>query len=180
MRRSYVILLAILLLPQLAKAQVSFDSSEGCLNEINITAGKGSRKIDGGNIISVHYLHERFINEQFCVGVGVGYSYLGSYEFSAIPVFFSSHYFFLDQRSSPFVSLRTGVYWPIGSKSKQTGANLYVAPNAGLKIHITPHVGILASASYEAYLVRTSDSVRSNMTASLGVSVSLCFQIPGW
>lgn len=177
MRIFYFILLAFLLLPQTAKAQISFDPGEGCLNVADFAVGKGLD--DGhGSVFSVQYLHERFISEQFCLGAGVGYSYLGGYEFSALPLFFSAHYFFLDQRFSPFVNLRTGMYLPLGPKGKLSGINLYVAPSAGLKVHLAPHFGILASVDYNGYLVKGSDSLK--MATALGVSLGLCFQIPGW
>ena len=164
-------------------AQVSFDSCEGCLNVVDISAGKGLDD-NSGNVFSAYYLHERFVNEQFSVGAGAGYSYLSSYEFSAIPLFFSTHYFFLDQRFSPFVNLRAGVYLPIGSKSKQPGVSLYVAPSAGLKVHLTPRIGILASVGYDGYLVKSLDPVQSDyqtkMASGLDISIGVCFQIPGW
>ena len=183
MRRLLVILLAILLLPQMAKAQISFDPGEGCLNVVDISAGKGFGEF-GGNTFSAHYLHERFLSEQLSVGVGIGYSNLKSYEFSAIPVYFSAHYFFLDQRFSPFVNLRLGVYWPFGTERVQPGANLFVAPSAGLKVHLTPSFGILASLGYEGYLSKTLDplknGVQTGMASNLGASIGICFQIPGW
>ena len=183
MRRLHVILLALLLLPQLGNAQVSFDPDEGCLNVLDITATKGLGK-NGSNGFSSYYLHERFINEQFSVGLGAGYSYIGKYDFSAIPVFFSSHYFFMDQRVSPFVNLRAGIYWPVGAGSIKPGASLYVAPGAGLKVHLSSYIGILASVSYEGYRVRELDSVKSSpasgMASSISAGIGLCFQIPGW
>ena len=167
----------------MVKAQTSFDPGEGCLNVVDITAGKGVGAY-GSDILSSHYLHERFINEQFSMGVGAGYSYLGSYGFPAVPLYFSTHCFFLDQRFSPFVNLRTGVYFPIGAKSSQPGANLFVATGVGVKTHITPNIGIMASAGYDAYLVKAFDSAkddyRNMMASALGIRIGLCFQIPGW
>ena len=183
MKRLYVILLAFVLSLQLVNAQISFDPGEGCLNVVDFSAGKGIGK-SGSDDISAHYLHERFINEQFSVGAGVGYSYLNSYKFSAIPLYFSTHYFFLDRRFSPFVNLRAGAYWPIESKIMQLGANLYVAPSAGLKMHITPHIGMLASVGYDGYLVKAFDSVKNDyqtkMESMVGICIGVCFQIPGW
>lgn len=175
--------MVILLSPQIVRAQSSFDPGEGCLNVVDFSSGKGFGEF-GSSSISAHFVHERFINKQFSVGLGVGDSYLNSNQFSAIPLFFSSHYFFLDQRFSPFVNLRAGIYWPFGSDNKQPGASLYVAPSAGLKVHITPHVGILASVSYDGHLVKALDSVKSDyqtkMASYLGISIGVCFQIPGW
>ena len=183
MRRLFVILLAFVLSQQIVNAQVSFDPSEGCLNVVDVTAGKGFGK-SGSDIISAQYLHERFINERLSVGLGGGYSYLNSYQFSAVPLFFSTHYFFLDKRFSPFVNIRAGLYWPVGANSNQSGVNLYFAPSTGVKLHITPRIGILASLSYNAYLLKTLNSVKTEyqtrMVSSLGFSMGVCFQIPGW
>ena len=183
MNRIYAILLILLLSPQMVRAQISFDPGEGCLNVVDITAGKGVGTY-GSNVLSSHYLHERFINEQLSVGAGAGYSHLGSYGFSAVPLYFSTHYFFLDQRFSPFVNLRAGVYWPVGAKSSQPGVSLYMAAGAGVKVHITPHIGILASAGYDGYLVKAFDPVKNDylnkMASALGIRIGVCFQIPGW
>ena len=183
MKKLWGILLVLFLSPQIVRAQISFDPGEGCLNVVHFTTGVGVGE-SGGNSISAHYLHERFINEQFSVGLGMGFSYLNSYQVSAIPLFFSSHYFFLDQRFSPFVNLRAGIYCPFGSGNKQPGVSLYVAPSAGLKVHITPHIGILASVGYEGYLIKALDSVKNayqtKMASGLGISIGVCFQIPGW
>lgn len=183
MSRLFVILLAFVLSQQIVTAQVSFDPVEGCLNVFDVSAGKGFGE-SGSDIISAQYLHERFINEQFCVGLGVGYSYLNSCQFSAIPLFFSTHYFLLDNRFSPFVNIKAGLYWPVGVSSNQSGVNLYLAPSAGVKLHITPRIGILASLGYDAYLLKTLDPARNvyqtGMVSNLGVSIGVCFQIPGW
>jgi len=183
MRRLFVMLMVFVLSQEIVKAQISFDPGEGCLNVADVTAAKGFGESEN-SVISAHYLHERFINEQVSVGLGVGYSYFSSYQFSAIPLFFSSHYFFLDQRFSPFVNLRSGIYWPFGPENKQPGISLYVAPSAGFKVHITPHIGILASVGYDGYLVRAHDSVKNDyqtkMASGVGISIGLCFQIPGW
>ena len=168
-----------MLSPQIVKAQISFDPGEGCLNVVDFTAEKGFGE-SGSNSIAAQFVHERFINEQFSAGLGVGYSYLNNYQFSAIPLFFSTHYFFLDQRFSPFVNLRVGIYWPFGSENKQPG----VRPSAGLKVHITPHIGVLASVGYNGYLVKTLYAVKneyqSKMASGWGVSIGVCFQIPRW
>ena len=183
MKILWSILLLILLSPQIVKAQISFDPGEGCLNVVDFTAGKGFGE-SGSNSIAAQYVHERFINGQFSVGLGVGCSYLNTYQFSVIPLFFSTHYFFLDQRFSPFVNLRAGIYWPLGPENKQPGVSLYVAPSAGLKVHITPHIGVLASVGYDGYLVKALEVVKneyqSMMASSWGISIGLCFQIPGW
>jgi hypothetical protein len=55
----------------------------------------------------------------------------------------------------------------------------------GLKIHVTPSIGIMASVSDEAYLVNNAYDIRSNSYKSklvhgLGISIGACFQINGW
>ena len=76
------------------------------------------------------------------------------------------------------------MYWPIGAESIQPGVSLYVASSAGLKVHITPHISILASVGYDGYFVKALDSVKNDyqtkIASGLGISVGLCFQIPGW
>ena len=174
MRVLRAILIALLLFPQVLRAQFSFDPGEGCLN-----------------------VHERFINEQFSVGAGAGYSYHQQYQFSALPVYFSTHYFFADSRFSPFVNIKAGIYWMLGPKNidtfqkysisgKQPGFSLYVSPGAGVKVHLTSHIGLMASVSYDGYLVNAFDSAKNNfnfhtsMVPNLGINFGMCFQIPGW
>ena len=116
--RAAIILLAFLLIPQTGKAQISFDPGEACLNVVDFAAAKGLDEYHG-HVFSVQYLHERFINEQFCV-----------------------------------------------------------APGAGLKVHLTPHFGIMASVNYDGYLMKGPDALK--MASALGAGIGLCFQIPGW
>ena len=147
------------------------------------------------NSFSVNYLHEQFINEQFSIGAGIGYSHHEKYKFSAIPVYLSSHYFFLDKRFSPFVNLRVGGFALFNmknvgtnekfsiSKEKQ-GFSLFISPSIGIKMHITPNIGVLASVSDEAYLINAFDTsrndYRSKLIHSLGINIGVCFQIKGW
>lgn len=180
MKKLLGILLIILLSPQMVKAQISFDPGEGCLNVVDFSVGKGFGEESGGNIISAHYMHERLISEQFSAGVGVEYAHLNSYRFSAIPLFFSTHYFLMDQRFSPFVNLRVGIYWPLRADYIKSGASLYVAPYAGIKVHITPHIGMLASVGYDGYLLKANSSYQTRMASNLCVSIGVCFQKPGW
>ena len=99
-----------------SQAQTSFDLGEGCLNVIDVSYARGIGKYgDGG--ISANYLHEKFINERFSIGPGIGYSHHNNYNFSAIPVFLSTHYFFLDKRFSPFVNLRVGLFALFNAKN---------------------------------------------------------------
>ena len=168
MRVLRAILIAVLLFPQILRAQTSFDPGEGCLNVVEFTAGPGLGTF-GDRLIGANYLHERFINELFSVGAGAGYSYHQQYQFSALPVYFSSHYFFTDNRFSPL---------------NQPGLSLFVSPGAGVKVHLTSHIGLMASVSYDGYLVNAFDSAKNNyhtsMVPNLGINFGMCFQIPGW
>ncbi len=188
-------LLAMLTVAASSNAQTSFDPEGGCLNIVDVCVAKGLGQYgDGG--VSANYLHEKFINERFSIGPGAGYSYHQKYKFSAILIYLSSHYFFLDKRFSPFVNLRLGGYAMFNTKN--VGANeknslskekqsfsLYFSPSVGLKIHITPSIGIMASVSDEAYLVNNAYDIRSNgykskLVHGLGISIGACFQINGW
>ena len=103
-------------LSQAVPAQTTFDSEEGCLNVVDFSFGHGVGEY-GDRCFSANYLHERFINEQFSIGGGIGYSHHKDYKFSAIPVFLSSHYFFFDKRfplsSFPLPSLSSTSFPPI-------------------------------------------------------------------
>ncbi len=178
----------------IAWAQASFDAGEGCLNVIDVTLAQGIGEY-GDKCISVNYLHEVFINERFSIGPGIGYSHLNKYNFSAIPVFLSTHYFFLDKRFSPFVNLRVGLFALFNAKNVGTnekysiskekqGLSLFMSPSVGLKMHITPNIGIMASVCDDAYLVKAFDTnkndYRNKLINSLGINVGVYFQIKGW
>ena len=116
-------------------------------------------------------LHEKFINERFSIGAGIGYNHHEKYKFSAIPVFLSTHYFFLDKQFSPFVNLCVGGFALFNTKNVGTnekyslskekqGFSLFMSPSVGVKVHITPSLGIMASISDEAYLVKAFDVKR--------------------
>ena len=186
------ILLAVIVVS--GRAQTSFDTGDGCLNVIDISYAQGIGEYgDGG--LSANYLHEKFVNERFSIGAGIGYSYHKNYRFSAIPIYLSTHYFFLDKRFSPFVNLRIGGFAMFNkdnvgtnekyslSKEKQ-GFSLFMSPSVGVKMHITPNIGIMASISDEAYLVNAFDTNRndykSRLIHSMGINVGVCFQIKGW
>jgi hypothetical protein len=51
-------------------------------------------------------------------------------------------------------------------------------------VHITPSLGIMASISDEAYLVKAFDvnknDYKSRLIHSMGINVGVCFQIKGW
>ena len=175
-------------------AQTSFDPKGGCLNVIDFSHGQRLGEY-GDKCISASYLHEVFINERFAVGGGIGYSHHKKYRFSAIPVFISSHYFFLDKRFSPFVNLRLGGFGLFGEKNvdtkekyslsnKKPDFNLFVSPGIGVKVHITPSIGILASINDDAYLVNAYDTnkndYKNKLIHDLGINIGVCFQIKGW
>ena len=67
---------------------------------------------------------------------------------------------------------------------KQPGGSLYVSPGAGVKVHLSSHIGLMASVSYDGYLVNAFDNgknaYRTSMVQNLGIKFGLCFQIPGW
>ena len=185
MRRFFIVLLAAVLLPRAVAAQMAFDPDEGCLNVVDIAYDHSLGQF-GGHGFSGQYMHERFIGEQFSIGAGVGFSRLNDPGISAVPVFVSAHYFFLDRRFSPFVNMRAGAYWssrvnPV--TSRRMGLNLYVAPAAGVKFHITPDVGVFAALSYDGFLARIFDitgDYHNRMFSNLGANIGICFQIPGW
>jgi hypothetical protein len=184
----------MLLAATFGMAQTSFDPDEGCQNVIDVTFAQGLGNYgDGG--VSANYLHEKFINERFSIGAGIGYNHHEKYKFSAIPVYLSTHYFFLDRRFSPFVNLRIGGFAMFNkdnvgtnekyslSKEKQ-GFSLFMSPSVGVKMHITTNIGIMASISDEAYLVKAFDTnkndYKSKLIHDLGINVGVCFQIKGW
>ena len=186
------ILLAVIVVS--GRAQTSFDTGDGCLNVIDISYAQGIGEYgDGG--LSANYLHEKFINERFSIGPGIGYSHHNNYNFSAIPVFLSTHYFFLDKRFSPFVNLRVGLFALFNAKNVGTnekysiskekqGLSLFMSPSVGVKMHITPNIGIMASICDDAYLVDAFDTnkndYRNKLINSLGINVGIFFQIKGW
>jgi len=192
--RRFLFLLTLLSVATFGKAQTSFDPEYGCLNVIDISYAKGVGEYgDGG--LSANYLHEKFINERFSIGAGIGYSHHKNYKFSAIPIYLSTHYFFLDRKFSPFVNLRVGGFAlfnakNVGSNEKYSlskekqGFSLFMSPSVGVKVHITPSLGIMASISDEAYLVKAFDvnknDYKSRLIHSMGINVGVCFQIKGW
>ena len=176
------------------QGQSTFDAKEGCLNVVDFSF-KQSIGEYGDRCLSANYTHETFINEQFSIGGGIGYSHHKDYKFSAIPVFLSSHYFFLDKRVSPYVNLRVGGYALFNAKNVGTnekyslskdkqGFSLYISPCIGIKTHITSNIGMLASVSDEAYLINAFETnrndYRSKLVHSLGINIGVCFQIKGW
>ena len=192
--RRFLFLLTMLSAATFGTAQTSFDPGDGCLNVIDVSYAQGIGEYgDGG--ISANYLHEKFINERFSIGPGIGYSHHNNYNFSAIPVFLSTHYFFLDKRFSPFVNLRVGGIALFNAKNVGTnekysiseemeGFSLFMSPSVGVKMHITPNIGIMASICDDAYLVDAFDTnkndYRNKLINSLGINIGIFFQIKGW
>lgn len=190
----FLFVLMMFIAPSFAKAQTSFDPEEGCLNVVDVSYSQGIGEYgDGG--IAANYLHEKFSNDRFSIGPGIGYCYHQKYKFSALPIYISTHYFFLDRRFSPFVNLRVGGFAlfnakNVGSNEKYSlskekqGFSLFVSPSVGVKMHITPNIGIMASISDEAYLVKAFDTQRNDyknkLIHDLGISIGVCFQIKGW
>ena len=189
-----LLLLTLLSATAFARAQASFDSERGCLNVVDFSHGQKLGEY-GDKCISASYLHEVFINERFAIGGGIGYSHHKKYRFSAIPVFLSTHYFFLDKRFSPFVNLRFGGFGLFGENnvdtkekyslsSKKPDFNLFVSPGIGVKMHITPSIGILVSINDDAYLVNAFDTnkndYKNKLIQNLGINIGVCFQIKGW
>ncbi|MBR3414070.1 MAG: hypothetical protein IKG81_15435, partial [Bacteroidales bacterium] len=71
--RRFLLLLAMLSAATFGTAQTSFDPGDGCLNVIDVSYARGIGKYgDGG--ISANYLHEKFNNERFSIGAGIGYN----------------------------------------------------------------------------------------------------------
>ena len=194
MNKQTIITILIAVIVVSGRAQTSFDTGDGCLNVIDISYAKGVGEYgDGG--ISANYLHEKFNNERFSIGAGIGYSHHKNNKFSAIPIYLSTHYFFIDRKFSPFVNLRVGVFAlfnakNVGSNEKYSlskekqGFSLFMSPSVGVKMHITPNIGIMASISDEAYLVNAFDvnknDYKSRLILSMGINVGVCFQIKGW
>ena len=68
----FLFVLMMLIAPSFAKAQTSFDPEEGCLNVVDVSYSQGIGEYgDGG--IAANYLHEKFINDRFSIGAGIGY-----------------------------------------------------------------------------------------------------------
>ena len=194
MSKRTIIIILLALVAITGQAQTSFDPDEGCLNVIDISYAQGIGEY-GDEGVSANYLHEKFINECLSIGAGIGYNHHEKYKFSAIPIYLSTHYFFLDRKFSPFVNLRVGGFAmfnakKVGTKEKYSlskdkqSFSLLVSPSVGVKMHITPNIGIMASISDEAYLLNAFDTnkndYKNKLIHDLGISVGVCFQIKGW
>ena len=194
MSKKTIIIILLALVAITGQAQTSFDPDEGCLNVIDISYAQGIGEY-GDEGVSANYLHEKFINERLSIGAGIGYNHHEKYKFSAIPIYLSTHYFFLDRKFSPFVNLRVGGFAMFNAKKVGTNEkyslskdkqsfSLFVSPSVGVKMHITPNIGIMASISDEAYLLNAFDTnkndYKNKLIHNLGISVGVCFQIKGW
>ncbi|MBQ9435763.1 MAG: hypothetical protein IJU33_06495 [Bacteroidales bacterium] len=183
-------------MPFASSAQSTFNVSGGCLNVVGFSFGQPAGE-HGDRCYSTTYQHEVFVNERFTIGGGVGCSLHGKYSYYAIPLFISSHFFFLDKCFSPFANLRIGAYGMFGAKNVGTfdkhsladkdhdqAFNFYFSPSIGVKAHISPNIAVVASVADEAYLVKAFDvnhkDYRSMLAHSLAVNVGICFQIKGW
>ena len=194
MSKKTIIIILLALVAITGQAQTSFDPDEGCLNVIDISYAQGIGEY-GDEGVSANYLHEKFINERLSIGAGIGYNHHEKYKFSAIPIYLSTHYFFLDHKFSPFVNLRVGGFAMFNAKKVGTDEkyslskdkqsfSLFVSPSVGVKMHITPNIGIMASISDEAYLLNAFDTnkndYKNKLVHDLGISFGVCFQIKGW
>ena len=194
MTKKAIIIILLALVAMAGQAQSTFDTGDGCLNIIDVSYAQGIGEY-GDEGVSANYLHEKFINERLSIGAGIGYNHHEKYKFSAIPIYFSTHYFFLDRKFSPFVNLRVGGFAMFNAKKVGTNEkyslskdkqsfSLFVSPSVGVKMHITPNIGIMASICDDAYLVDAFDTnkndYRNKLINSLGINVGIFFQIKGW
>ena len=194
MTKKAIIIILLALVAMAGQAQSTFDTGDGCLNVIDVSYAQGIGEY-GDEGVSANYLHEKFINERLSIGAGIGYNHHEKYKFSAIPIYLSTHYFFLDRKFSPFVNLCVGGFAMFNAKKVGTnekyslskekqGFSLFMSPSVGVKVHITPSLGIMASISDEAYLVKAfdvnKDDYKSRLIHSMGINVGVCFQIKGW
>ncbi|WP_155945422.1 MULTISPECIES: hypothetical protein [Prevotellaceae] len=175
-------------------AQSSFDERYGCLNVVNTTVTKGTGEY-GDNTFSMNYQHERFINEQWSIGGGIGYNYHHQYRLAIVPVFASSTFFCTNTRCAPFVNVRVGSYGVIRKDNidtntkysttlKNTDFNLLMSPSIGIKLHLSSHIGLMTSITNENILLKVYNNKQKAYTneiiSSLGINIGLFFQIKGW
>ncbi|WP_156099871.1 hypothetical protein [Hoylesella buccalis] len=175
-------------------AQSSFDEREGCLNVVNTTVTKGTGEY-GDDTFSMNYQHERFINEQWSIGGGIGYNYHHRYRLAIVPVFASSTLFFTNTQWAPFVNVRVGSFGIIrkgnidtntkySTTLKNTDFNLLMSPSIGMKLHLSSHIGLMTSITNENILLKVYNNKQKAYTneiiSSLGINIGLFFQIKGW
>ena len=192
--RTVIIALLLTLSTTHIHAQSSFDEREGCLNVVNTTVTKGAGEY-GDDTFSMNYQHERFINEQWSIGAGIGYNYHSQYRLAIVPVFASSTFFFTNTQWAPFVNVQLGSFGIIrkgnidtntkySTTLKNTDFNLLMSPSIGIKLHLSSHIGLMTSITNENILLKIYNDKQSAYTnkviSSLGINIGLFFQIKGW
>lgn len=175
-------------------AQSSFDEREGCLNVVNTTVTKGTGKY-GDDTFSMNYQHERFINEQWSIGAGIGYNYHSQYRLAIVPVFVSSTFFFTNTQWAPFFNVQLGSFGIIrkgnidtntkySTTLKNTDFNLLMSPSIGIKLHLSSHIGLMTSITNENVLLKIHNDKQKTYTnkiiSSIGINIGIFFQIKGW
>lgn len=192
--RTVIIALLLTLSTTHIHAQSSFDEREGCLNVVNTTCTKGTSEY-GDDTFSMNYQHERFINEQWSIGAGIGYNYHSQYRLAIVPVFVSSTFFFTNTQWAPFVNVQLGSFGIIrkgnidtntkySTTLKNTDFNLLMSPSIGIKLHLSSHIGLMTSITNENILLKIYNDKQKTYTnkviSSLGINIGLFFQIKGW
>lgn len=175
-------------------AQSSFDEREGCLNVVNTTITKATGEY-GDDAFSMNYRHERFINEQWSIGAGIGYNYHSKYRLAIVPVFVSSTFFFTNTQWAPFINVELGSFGIIrrgnidtntkySTTLKNTDFNLLMSPSIGIKLHLSSHIGLMTSIMNENILLKIYNDKQNAYTnkiiSGLGINIGLFFQIKGW
>lgn len=175
-------------------AQSSFDEREGCLNVVNTTVTKGTGEY-GDDTFSMNYQHERFINEQWSIGAGIGYNYHSQYRLAIVPVFVSSTFFFTNTQWAPFINVQLGSFGIIrkgnidtntkySTTLKNTDFNLLMSPSIGIKLHLSSHIGLMTSITNENILLKIYNDKQKTYTnkiiSSIGINIGIFFQIKGW
>lgn len=175
-------------------AQSSFDEREGCLNVVNTTVTKATGEY-GDDAFSMNYRHERFINEQWGIGAGIGYNYHSKYRVAIVPVFVSSTFFFTNTQWAPFINVELGSFGIIrrgnidtntkySTTLKNTDFNLLMSPSIGIKLHLSSHIGLMTSIMNENILLKIYNDKQNAYTnkiiSGLGINIGLFFQIKGW
>lgn len=175
-------------------AQSSFDEREGCLNVVNTTVTKATGEY-GDDAFSMNYRHERFINEQWGIGAGIGYNYHSKYRLAIVPVFVSSTFFFTNTQWAPFINVELGSFGIIrrgnidtntkySATLKNTDFNLLMSPSIGIKLHLSSHIGLMTSIMNENILLKIYNDKQNAYTnkiiSGLGINIGLFFQIKGW
>lgn len=175
-------------------AQSSFDEREGCLNVVNTTVTKATGEY-GDDAFSMNYRHERFINEQWGIGAGIGYNYHSKYRLAIVPVFVSSTFFFTNTQWAPFINVELGSFGIIrrgnidtntkySTTLKNTDFNLLMSPSIGIKLHLSSHIGLMTSIMNENILLKIYNDKQNAYTnkiiSGLAINIGLFFQIKGW